>query len=373
MSCVGDLDSQISLPDGVSQREIADEIGVSVSTVSRALSGNERVSRRTLDDVRRAIETLQGKHSGPAPTLLGQQVIGLTTSHVSDEFRITSLDTISGHILGGAELAAQRHGHRMYTARDSKLLLDEANRHLLHTMSGLILAGGIVSEEVLNSARASGVPVCIVGGHVANSGVPSVGSDFHHGMALATQHLIDLGHTRIALVNGPHETYTSHEKLAGYLGTLMEANLPISPDLVKWFPWFSAFDNAVGLQTMTELFALDRPPTAIAFATDDLAVGGVTLLQRRGLQVPDDISIVGFHDDPMATATTPRLTTIRVDRAGWGERAVERLIAIEHGKAMQAERLLLPVELIVRDSTGPAPSPRRVRSSWPPVGKGKTS
>lgn len=352
-------DSSLALPDGVSQREIAHEIGVSISTVSRALSGNDRVSRRTIDDVRRAIDSIHARRNGATASPSIQRVIGLTTSHVSDERRVTQLDLISGQILGGAEAAAHRSAHRIYTARDSKLLLDESNRETLGAMTSLILAGGLVSEQVLASAQRTGLPIVIVGGHVAASGIPSVGSDSHHGMYLATQHLIGLGHERIALVNGPGETYTSHEKLAGYLSALSEADLPIDPDLVRRHSAFGAFDSVTGLQTMNELFSLPNRPSGIVFATDDLALGGVALLLRRGLRVPDDVSVVGFHDDPIATATAPRLTTVRVDRLAWGERAVERLIAIENGQPMQAERLLLPIEFVIRDSSGPVPSPER--------------
>jgi len=359
---VTDQDSQIALPDGVSQRDIADEIGISISTVSRALSGSERVSRRTLDDVQRAIETLRHRQRGDT-TRSGRGLIGLTTSHLSDEARASQLDLIASQVLGGAELAAHQLGHRIYTARDSKLLLDPSNADLLESMSGLLLTGGMVNQKVLDFALQSGLPVCIVGGHVPERGVPSVAADSQHGMYLATRHLIELGHTRIALVNGPQATYTSHEKLAGYLSALTEANLPASLDLVAWFHWFSAFDSASGLETMNHLLTLGEPPTGIIFATDELAMGAISLLERRGISVPEQVSITGFHDDPFATAVTPQLTTIRVDRTMWGDRAVKRVIAAERGEAMQADRLLLPVELVVRDSTGPAPATRKGKHS----------
>jgi DNA-binding LacI/PurR family transcriptional regulator len=173
-------------------------------------------------------------------------------------------------------------------------------------------------------------------------------------MFLATQHLIELGHTRIALVNAPEQTYTTHEKRAGYLRALSEADLPIDPALIHGHPDFGMFDNMVGLQTMTQLFTLPEPPTGIVFATDDLAIGGITQLQRRGIRVPHDVSIVGFQDDPVAMATSPQLTSVRIDRISWGERAVERIVAISNGHPMEGDRLLLPVELIVRESTGPA-------------------
>jgi LacI family transcriptional regulator len=112
---------------------------------------------------------------------------------------------------------------------------------------------------------------------------------------------------------------------------------------------------------MDRLFALDHPPTGIIFATDELAMGAISLLERRRIPVPDQVSLIGFHDDPFATAVTPQLTTVRVDRTMWGNRAVKRVIAAERGEIMQADRLLLPVELVVRDSTGPVPETRKGR------------
>jgi LacI family transcriptional regulator len=354
-----DRGDHISLPSGISQRDLAEEIGVSVSTVSRALSGHDRVSQRTIDDVRRAIAAISDRRNGNSAQAIADHMIGLTTSHVSGMQSMTQLDQISGQVLGGAEAAANRLGYRVYTARNSKLFFADEHSAFLRSMSGLILAGGMISDEVLALAKAARVPICIVGGHLAGSDIPSVASDFHYGMFLATRHLIELGHTRIALVNGPPETYTSHEKHAGYLRALSEADLPIDPLLIKSHTAFGGFDSVAGLHTMTELFSQDDPPTGIVTATDDIAVGGVTLLQRRGIRVPDDVSIVGFQDDEVATATSPRLTTIRVDRAMWGQCAVERLISIANGHPMAGDRLLLPVELIIRESTARVSTKRK--------------
>lgn len=347
---------QPSLPAGVSQREIAEEIGISVSTVSRVLTGHEHVSKRTVDDVRRAITVINDRRNGPIFPNMTDHLIGLTTSHVSQPSGVTQLDQITGQVLGGAESAAHRLGYRMYTTRDSRLLLDEANRSFLEGLSGLILAGGMISDEVVRSAKSAGIPLCIVGGHIPGNGIPSVASDSHHGMFLATQHLIQLGHSRIALINAPELTYTTHEKRAGYLRALSEADLPIDSELMRGHPDFGMFDTLPGLQTLNHFFALELPPTAIVFGTDELAAGAMTLMQRRGLRIPHDISIVGFQDDPVALTASPQLTTVHVDRLAWGERAVERLVAMSSGHPMEGDRLLLPVDLIVRDSTGPVRS-----------------
>jgi DNA-binding LacI/PurR family transcriptional regulator len=343
--------TSLSLPDGISQRDIADEIGVSVSTVSRALAGYERVSQRTIDDVRRAITTIERRRAGFDETTFTRNLIGLTTSHVSEAHTSSQLDQITGQVLGGAEAAASRLGYRIYTARDSALLLDQGNAGFLRGMAGLILAGGLVSPAILASALDAGIPACIVGGHVCDHSIASVGSNFEHGVDVLTQHLIGLGHTRIALINGPETTFTSHEKQAGYLSALIEAGLPVDRDLITHFDAFGGFDTPNAHAIIDRMLALPAPPTAFIAATDAIAVGVISILRQRGHAIPADISVAGFQDDDIATSIAPRLTTVRVHRAAWGEAAVERIVAAANGAAMRNDRLLLPVELIVREST----------------------
>lgn len=341
----------VSLPPGISQREVAEEIGISISTVSRVLSGHDRVSRRTVEDVRRAIATLQDRRDGVATASLTDNLIGLTTSHVSEAHTSSQLNQITGQVLGGAESAASRLGYRVYTARDSSLLLDPRNRRFLESLSGLILAGGLISEHILQSAIEAGVPTVIVGGHVPGSVLPSVGAQNQQGFYALVQHLVELGHERIALVNGPTATYTSHEKLAGYLTAHLHAGLRIDQALVAHFDAFGGFDTPDANAIIDRLLELPEPPTAILGGTDDIAMDIVALLRQRGLSVPADVSVSGFQDDDIATSMRPRLTTIRIDRIAWGEQAVEKVVAIANGTPMRGDRLLLPIELIVREST----------------------
>jgi len=352
-----DMHPGITLPNGISQRTIADRIGVSVSTVSRALSGHESVSDRTRADVYRAIEELRGDAAPLLPRLATGKVIGLTNSHLTGGAYGAISETMVQEILGGAEIAARERGYLVYTLHSSSLLIEAQSDPFFATVKGVVMSGGVISTEVVDAIARHKLPIAIVGGHIPDRPIPSVSGDAFHGMHLAVRHLAGLGHRRIALVNGPSETYTSVERRGGYLTGLLDAGLPTDPALIRWKDGYDGFSASAGQQSTAALLDLPERPTAIIFANDALAVGGQGICQQRGLRVPDDISIMGYDDNPIATATTPHLTSIRVDRIAWGARAIHRLIDTIEGQAQGAERLLMPVQLIVRDSTGPAPRP----------------
>ncbi|MGB3330789.1 MAG: LacI family DNA-binding transcriptional regulator [Thermomicrobiales bacterium] len=352
-----DLHPGATLPNGISQRTIADRIGVSVSTVSRVLSGHEAVSERTRSDVYRAIEELRGDSAPVPPRLATGKVIGLTNSHLTGGAYRSINDTMVQEILGGAEIAARERGYLVYTLHSSSLLIEPDSDPFFAAVRGVVMTGGIISPQIVEAIRRHNLPIALVGGHMPGLPIPSVSGDAFHGVHLAVHHLAALGHRRIALVNGPSETYTSVERRGGYLTGLLEAGLPIDPALIRWTDGYDGFSASAGQQSTVALLDLPEPPTAIVFANDALAVGGQGICQQRGLRVPQDISIMGYDDNPLATATTPHLTTLRVDRVAWGARAIHRLIDTLEGQQQEAERLLMPVDLILRDSTGPAPNP----------------
>lgn len=345
------------LPKGVSQRRIADRVGVSVSTVSRALSGHEAVSERTRADVLRAMTELQREATARAhPMAAADRVIGLTNSHGIGGCFPNEGETMLQEILGGAERAAQERGYIVYTWHRSGFLLEAEGEAFFGAVSGVVMTGGVVTPALVEAIHAHGLPITIVGGHYPVLDIPSVSGDITRGTYLATQLLIELGHRRIALVNGPTETYTSRERRAGYLEALFDASLPIDPVLIRWQDGILGFSPEAGRASTRILLDLPEPPTGIVFASDTLAVGGQGVCQDRGMRVPNDISIVGFDDNPITLATSPQLTTIRVDRVSWGARAVGRLIDSLEGAPLAADRLLMPVQLIERSSTGSAPT-----------------
>lgn len=344
-------DSTIPLPDGVTQRQIADAIGVSISTVSRALSGHPRVSSRTRTDVLRAIDRLSRPATPDHQGNPARRVIGLTHSHAKEGPAHRSLDIILEQVLGGAETMARRAGYMLYTLQNSHALNGTGGDSFFSEVRGVITAGGVVSRPLLESIRKRELPAVIIGGHLPGSDIPSVGSHNAEGLRDAVRHLTRFGHRRIGLVNGPTDTYTSLEKKSGYLSGLAEAGITADLSLIRWHDGPSGFDVEDAIAMTGELLDLDPRPTAIVFASDGMALAGMSACRARQLSIPGDISIVGFHDDPDAQMASPQLTTIRVDRLEWGAAAVRRMLTALDDGATTADRLLLPTMLIIRDST----------------------
>ncbi len=310
-----------------SLREVADRVGVSVSTVSRALGDSDRVSALTKQAVRAAVDELTARSvaQGTVGTT-GRPMIGVTLSHFVEGPYLSSLEATIEEVMVGVEIASLQAGYIPYLWQQSGLLPTEASAPFFAAVSGVIMNGGVVDPRVLAAIRARGLPVVMIGGHVPDAGLSSVAADSAGGMAAVTRHLIALGHRRIALVNGPAETYTSFEKRAGYLAALTEAGIPADPTLIVARNGYAGFTAPVA-EALTEVL-LDRPdrPTAILYAIDGMAAAGVQLCQRRGLHVPDDLSIAGFYDGADARDCHPALTTVRVNRVAWGEVATEMLL-----------------------------------------------
>ena len=346
------------LPAGVSQRDVAELLGVSVSTVSRALSGHERVSDLTKRAVRDACSTLaeraiRTRAGADATPTAARPMLGVTLSDVAAEDSTQILDINFSEVLAGVGWACQRIGLIPYPWHLSRQLLGSEGDPFLSQVVGVITVGGVVNHAVLAAIASRGLPVVVAGGQVPGHGISSVGSDNATGIRLAVDHLIALGHRRIALVNGPNDTHTSTEKLGGYLWALANAGIPFDPALVRSGRRFTGFDEIAGDESATDLLSLDDRPTAIVCAFDQLAAGVYRAAARLGVTIPADLSVVGYSDDDTARHAIPPMTTVHVDREQWGEIATTTLLALREPGAIRGAHTLLPVHLVVRTSTAP--------------------
>jgi LacI family transcriptional regulator len=180
-------------------------------------------------------------------------------------------------------------------------------------------------------------------------------SDNPRGAAVAVEHLHDLGHRRIATITGLVETRPGADRLRGYRDALRARGLAFRDEYVA----YGDFYVESGQHAMNRLLDLDEPPTAVVCASDLMALGAIRAVAERGLEVPRDVSIVGFDDIQLAGHVQPPLTTLRQNKARLGAeagRALTRLIAAD---AAVPEAMTLPVELVVRASTAPPPSDSR--------------
>jgi LacI family transcriptional regulator len=181
----------------------------------------------------------------------------------------------------------------------------------------------------------------------------TVGSSNWAGARSATDHLITLGHRRIAWIGGPDASTAARDRFHGYRAALDSAGIDLDPTLVR----SGRFDVGAGARHARDLLTTPRPPTAVMAADDELAVGVLATAHELGLPVPQQLSVVGFDDTPQAAWTTPPLTTVRQDLDGMGRLAVQTVLALSSGEHPPSRHIELATTLSVRGTTGPPGEP----------------
>jgi LacI family repressor for deo operon, udp, cdd, tsx, nupC, and nupG len=332
-------------------KDVARELGMSVATVSRALSRPELLRQQTRDRVVAMVDRL-----GYRPNLLARGLRRGQTRAIL--LVVPNLSPFFLEIFAGAEDIARQ--------ADFALLLGNSNgdsereaacfdQVLSGRADGIILLTGIAPATYAAGKRPL-PPLVTVLERLPNPSVPVIRTDHRKGAAEATRHLIGLGHRRIAHIAGAKHVPSSARRLEGYRDALESAALPLPQELV--YPGdFSVHSGAAGIEN---LIALDDPPTAVLCANDEVAFGAIRMLHRLGLSVPRDMSIVGFDDQNMAEFYNPPLTTVHIPRHELGRRAALELIEQLEGRTV-AHEVVLPTRLVIRESTAP-PARRKARA-----------
>jgi LacI family transcriptional regulator len=330
--------------------DVAREAGVSRTTVSFVLNRRTeaRISPATRKRVLDAAHAIGYHHDAPprrAPA--GRtRMIGLVLRQSAEQ---VSSDALLAEVMRGVSDAARDAGHHVLleplppTEGSAYGALVRAG----HT-EGLIVSGPRWDDAELLQLVEDGYPI-VVQGTVPDLPVPSVDVDNRAGSRRAVGHLVDLGHRAIACITNAPLAYTAAaERLAGYRDALDSAGVASDDALVAE----GEFDASSGHRAMNELLARGRPFTAAFVASDVVALGALASLREHGLSIPEDVSVVGFDDVPLAAHFDPPLTTIRVPAHDLGFTAGRALLERLGRRAVTA-RTLLPTELIVRSSTAP--------------------
>ena len=262
-------------------------------------------------------------------------------------------DPYFAEVVKGATRAASAKGFLTVVCssdRDPATELRYVEMLCLSRVSGVIFAGGGLEEPHYRHAMTgyarsiAGYGGAIVALQPRAERWPSEVPDNRTGARLATDHLVALGHVRVAMISGPATLRTSHERELGYADAMHKAGF--TPNIVA-----ADFTTAGGAQAMACLLS-DRSVTAVFVATDRMALGALAELRRQGIRVPDDISVVGFDDIPGLEFIHPNLTTVRVPLQDLGAAGVARLLQELDGPSDGARVRLHPVELVRRESTG---------------------
>lgn len=191
-------------------------------------------------------------------------------------------------------------------------------------------------------------PIVLACEYLEGADIPTVSIDNISSARKATEHLIRLGHCRIAHLSGPMNIILSRDRLRGYQQALAQHELEADAALVQE----GDFTYESGYNLTLKLLALEKPPTAIFAANDEMAIGAIKAVRHRGGRVPDDVAVVGFDDIQMASIFEPSLTTIAQPMFEIGQKAMELLLALIEGTSARRRQLVLPDRLVIRDSCG---------------------
>ena len=329
------------MSDRVTLSSVATEAGVSLSTISKVLNGRADVSSQT----RSRVEGLLAAH-GYLRRNAGQTRAQLL------ELVFHELDSVwSMEIIRGVEDIASAHGM-------SVVLTESGSRHapgpewiegvMRRRPVGVVLVFSDLPQEFRDKLKSRAIPFVIIDpAGDPSPDVPSVGSANWAGGLVATRHLIELGHERIAAITGPEDMMCSLARIDGYRSAMNAAGLPIDPAWVR----FGDFHPSGGREHGKALLDLPQPPTAIFAGSDLQALGLYEEARMRGLRVPDDLSVVGYDDIPMCGWVSPPLTTVHQPLRRMGEEATRLVIRMSEGPLDTVPRMDLATNLVVRGST----------------------
>jgi len=334
----------------VSIKDIAKVAGVSHSTVSRALSDSPLVKAET----RARIQSL-AREMGYSPDAWARSLVMRRTRAVGVVVT-TIADPFIAEVVQGIESTAYQHGYTVILASsNSEPERELAAVEMLRSkrVDGVIVTSSRVGALYQQHLERIGVPVVLLNSHSEQSGryTFSVTVDNRHGGHLATQHLIELGHRRIAYVTGPANTSSSEGRREGYCQALAEANLTFDPDLV--IPGTGRAE--AGEQAFLKLKAHVEPPTAVFCYNDMTAIGLLRAAREAGLAIPRDLSVVGFDDILFASCMYPPLTTVAQPKFEMGEQAMQMALALMLAQApssVKVSDIVVKGQLIVRASSG---------------------
>jgi LacI family transcriptional regulator len=324
----------------VTIRDVAEAAGVSVATVSKVINQRYGVASATVSRVQAVIDELGYESSLVARSLRNHRtnVIGILVSDI---------EPFSSELLKGAAKAIKGTGYELVVYSAGGMAGDHVGweRRYLSRLSGTLIDGAILVTPTVVAAS-YGAPVVAVDPHTGGDGVPTVDSDNLRGAQLAVEHLIDLGHRRIGFIAGRSDLESARLRELGYRRALSEAGIAFDPVLVG----VGDYDESMSQQAARELLGRADRPTAIFAANDLSAITTVDVALTMGINVPDDLSVIGFDNIPESALMTPALTTIEQPMQLMGQRAIAMLVELLRGGSLGLTHVTLPTRLVVRQS-----------------------
>lgn len=328
-------------------RTVADIAGVSIATVSRVLNADPVVKGETRLAVQKAIQV-----SGYRPNRVAQRLrttgrskklIGLLIPDIRNPFYV--------EVIRGIEEYAYAHdsavviGNFSQDPKKEKLYIDILRSE---SVDGFVVAPATGKDKNIEQLIYDGHPVVCIDRGLTDLHVDVVKSDNEKGAFTATEHLIKLGHRRIAHITGDPAISTTAERIAGYGAALQKYNLATEPELIRG----KASDFKSGVELTAEILDLPAPPTAIFTGNNLLTFGALETLLKRNVKIPEDVAVVGFDDVYWSTSLNPPLTAVQQHGFEIGQRAIELLYQRIANPARIPATFIVKTDLMIRRSCG---------------------
>jgi LacI family transcriptional regulator len=323
--------------------DVASAAGVSYGTVSRVINNNPHVKAETRQRILNTMDHLGYVVNRQARSLAGgrTQMIGLLVPDLETSY--------IGEIMRGidTELEIRQYDIVLYTTHRQKTKeADYVNTVTQGMVDGLLLVLPRHPKTFLDTLRQRRFPHVLIDHQGIDERGPAVSSTNREGAFKATEYLIKLGHQRIGFITGWMDLGCSRERLAGYKEALKAYHLPIDDNRI----FKGDFHQSSGYEATRAFLNLSEPPTAIFASNDVMAMGVIEAARMHGLKIPEDMSVLGFDDIPMAANLHPKLTTVHQPLEQMGHLAAKMLLDLIYELQEEPLHIELPTELIVRDS-----------------------
>jgi LacI family transcriptional regulator len=353
MDKMDDVSKQARATGGATVYDVARAAGVSAMTVSRVINGNSHVSEATRDKVLAAIASLkyQVNHAARAARI-GTLRVGLLYSNPSAAF-------LSALLVGAMDQCGQNGAQLLLERCDGLSSQRKAiDRLIAEGADGILVPPPLCdAEEALRQLDEIGIPTVAVATARPLTGVAAVRIDDYEGARTMTRYLLSLGHQNIAFIKGDPEHTPAQLRYQAFMDTMEEAGLAVPPQRVAQ----GLFTYRSGLTAARSLLAQEPRPTAIFASNDDMAAAVIAVAHGMHLQVPEDLTVCGFDDTPVATTVWPELTTIHQPIGDMARLAVDLLVdqvrSRRAGESRHVPHRLLPYTLVTRESSAGSPAP----------------
>lgn len=326
--------------------QIARRAKVSTATVSRTLNQSGPVKATTARKVWRAVNALNYYPNSHARALVSgrSRLIGLIVSDITNPFfpeLICSFD----------RMATEQQYDLLVTSTDYSTGRMTAclRRMLERKVDGVAMMTSEMDLGLIKELSQRNVPIVFLDVGQVGPRMSHVAPDYAHGVRQGVDHLVELGHTRLAFISGPLHLHSARTRRQAFLDSVRAHGLKLEPRMVRE----GTHTAEGGEKVMAALLRLPKPPTAVVTSNDWTAIGALHAAHAGGFRTPADISLVGFDDIPLVRYTNPALTTVRMSATEVGATAFQALFGLIGGKRLEGDLYQVPTTLVIRDSTGP--------------------